>query len=230
MKSRREIRRYERGLRSAQDRFKGGYANAVLIGLILSVGLHFALFASRPSFVIGGQPVADEELSVVQLPPEVRIPPPPRPVARPARPRISSRPVAEDLTIAPTTFEQHPAESLAPPPPERVRDVQDRPVYVTRDVEPRLRNADEIRSLLRRMYPSQLRDAGIGGRVMLWVFVQEDGRPGACRVHQSSGYAPLDRTAEKVAHEMRFSPALWRDRPVGVWIAQPIEFRPQDGG
>nr|MDP2470868.1 energy transducer TonB [Candidatus Palauibacterales bacterium] len=73
--------------------------------------------------------------------------------------------------------------------------------------------------------PPQLRDAGIEGEVLLWVYVESDGSPGVCQVHQSSGYAPLDRVAEEVARKMRFSPATCRDRPVGVWIAQPIQFR-----
>ncbi|MFB6241128.1 MAG: TonB family protein [Gemmatimonadota bacterium] len=44
------------------------------------------------------------------------------------------------------------------------------------------------------------------------------------RVQQSSGYPALDRAAKEVAAEMRFSPAMNRDRKTAVWVQQAIEF------
>ncbi|MDP2483512.1 MAG: energy transducer TonB [Candidatus Palauibacterales bacterium] len=225
MLTRREIRREERRLEPIHDRFKRHYSNALLLGMLASVGVHFAVFNENPAFGIVGLEPADEELAVVHLPPEVRIPPPPTAVARPATPRISDEPISQQITIAPTTFAENPVDQLPPPPREKAPDVRDHPVYIARDVEPRLLNGPEIGELLRRTYPPQLRDAGIEGEVLLWVYVESDGSPGVCQVHQSSGYAPLDRVAEEVARKMRFSPATCRDRPVGVWIAQPIQFR-----
>jgi len=225
----REIRREERKLQATYDRFKRGYYDRLMVGILLSVTLHYALFAYSQPIGIANLGAVKEELDAVHLPPEVRIPAPPVAIARPAVPRISARPVSDDLTIALTTFDENPVESLAPPSPGEVDDVRARPVYVARDVEPRLLNTEEIRAFLKQLYPPQLREVGIGGRVVLWVFVEPNGSSGVCQIHKSSGYAPLDRKAEEIAARMRFSPATCRDRPVGVWIAQPIDLQVRGG-
>ena len=82
----------------------------------------------------------------------------------------------------------------------------------------------EIRQLLERLYPPMLKEAGIGGRVLLWVFVDETGRAARSQIHTSSGYPALDNAAAQIVEQMEFSPAMNRDKPVGVWIAQPIDF------
>jgi protein TonB len=166
--------------------------------------------------------VVSEELSAIELPPEVKIPPPPEQIARPATPRVAAADVSEDITIAPTTFEDNPVENLPPPPAGA--DPEATPSYIARDVEPRLKNARDIRRLLERLYPPMLKEAGIGGRVLLWVFVDEQGKAVRSQINTSSGYPALDNTAAQIVEEMEFSPAMNRDKPVGVWIAQPIDF------
>ncbi len=214
---------------SANERFKRTAADIVAASVLISVGLHYVLFETFPTLAVADFGPLAEEVTLVRLPPEVKIPPPPGQIARPARPRVAPAAVLkEDITIAPTTFEHNPVESL-PPPPSREVDVRERPVYIARDVEPRLTNGSEVGRLLKQMYPKVLRDAGIGGTVVLWVFVETDGMPGACQVHESSGYTAFDETAERIVTYMVFSPAMSRDRPVAVWIAQPIEFRIRDG-
>lgn len=210
---------------TANERFKEGNYGLSALAVTASTILHYALFEYFPPLEAAQLGSAAEEVRIMALPPEVRIPPPPHRIARPAKPVVATAAdLREDVTIAPTTFEHHPVESL-PQPPSKEVDVRERPVYVARDVEPRLKNSAEIRILLTRLYPPMLREAGVGGTTILWVFVETDGRAGACQVHRSSGYAALDETAEQVASYMVFSPALNRDRPVGVWVAQPIEFR-----
>lgn len=218
----------EREFLSAHERFKSGHLDRLGSAVLASVVLHWALFEYSPDLRLAEITAATEEITAIELPPEVRVPPPPQQIARPATPRVSARPIREDVTIAPTTFEENPVEHLAPPP-ERQVNVRDAPVYIARDVEPRLRNGDEVRALLERLYPPILREAGIGGTVVLWVFVEPDGSAGTCQIHRSSGYEALDRAAERITEQMVFSPALSRDRPVGVWISQPIEFRIRSG-
>jgi TonB family protein len=183
---------------------------------------HFTLFEYFPNLQARDMGVVSDELAAIELPPEVKIPPPPEQIARPATPRVTAAAVDEDITIAPTTFEENPVESL-PPPPDNAAP-SDVPSYIERDTEPRLLNPREIERLLVSIYPKSLRDAGLGGRVILWVYIEADGAPGRTQVHTSSGYEPLDEVAEQIVSRMRFSPALLRDRPVGVWIAQPITF------
>ncbi len=76
-----------------------------------------------------------------------------------------------------------------------------------------------------RLYPPLLRNAGIGGQVVVCLFISKEGTVLDRRVSQSSGYAQLDEAALKVAGIFRFTPALNRDRIVQVWIRFPIKFQ-----
>lgn len=206
----------------ANDSFKQSYTALTYLCVIVATVIHFAVFEWFPQLEAADLGLASEELSAIELPPEVRIPPPPEQIARPATPRVAAAEVNEDITIAPTTFEDNPVETLPPPPAGA--DPSATPSYIARDVEPRLTNVREIRQLLERLYPSMLKEAGIGGRVLLWVFVDAQGRAVRSQVNTSSGYPALDNAASRIVEQMEFSPAMNRDKPVGVWIAQPIDF------
>ncbi len=209
---------------SANERFKNSYRLIGALAVFASIAIHYLAFEYFPKIRAADFDLIPEVLAAVELPPEVRIPPPPQAIVRPARPRVSESVLDEDITIAATTFEENPASELAPPPPAREIDPSDHPVYVDRDTEPRLLNAPEMLRLLARLYPSALKQAGIGGEVMLWVWVDEEGHPTKSRISQSSGRDQLDDAALAIVSSMRFSPALLRDQPVGVWIAQPVSF------
>ncbi len=90
---------------------------------------------------------------------------------RPATPRLSAGPVADELTISPTTFHANPAASLPPPPADVQRQKKGVPVYVAHDVAPRILNGAEVAELLKQNYPRTLREAGVQGTVVLWVHV-----------------------------------------------------------
>ena len=72
-----------------------------------------------------------------------------------------------------------------------------------------------------------LRNAGIGGQVVVWFFISEEGQVLDRRVARSSGHIQLDEAALQVADVFRFSPALNREKVVQVWIQLPITFRVQ---
>jgi TonB family protein len=99
------------------------------------------------------------------------------------------------------------------------------PRFTPYTVKPNLLNRNEVSRALVRHYPPMLRDAGVGGTVLTWVFVDERGTVAKAEVRTSSGNGELDRAALAVARVMRFSPARDRDREVGVWIQLPIVFR-----
>lgn len=200
------------------------YGRRLAIGLLLSVGFHVALFQALPAFRASAPAVEGREMAAVELPPEVRVPPPPERVARPAVPLVAETEVDEEVTIAPTTFEANPVEQLPPPPKAAGVRPEDRPVFIPRDVEPELLNRDEIATLLRRHYPPALRDAGVGGTVVLWVFVDAEGAVARTVVKEPSPYRAFDEASFDVAQQMRFRPALNRDRPIGVWVSQRIAF------
>jgi len=92
---------------------------------------------------------------------------------------------------------------------------------------PTLRNQEEVVEALRRYYPPLLRDAGIGGTVMVQFWIDETGAIRRHEVTKSSGHEALDAAAQSVAATMRFEPARENGRPKPVVIQIPVTFRVQ---
>ena len=104
------------------------------------------------------------------------------------------------------------------------------PRFMPYDVAPELENAGEVSSRLQELYPDSLENAGVGGSVVLWLRVDEQGRVKRSLLEQSSGHGALDRAASRIAGDMDFSPAMNRDERVGVWVQQRIRFEPDTAG
>ncbi len=209
---------------SANDTFKRQQSSFVSLGLILAVAVHFAFFTLFPRLHAADLTGIGGEIEALNLPPEVRIPPPPQQIARPATPRVAAAEVSEDVTIAPTTFEANPAENLPPPPRVATASPDDRPTFIPFDTPPRLLNPDEIRTALARLYPDRLREAGVEGSVVLWIYVDSTGSVRKSHVQTGSGYDAMDRVAQEIVERMRFAPAKNRDKTTPVWVAQRIAF------
>jgi protein TonB len=207
---------------SANDRFKAQSGDWMSVGVIAAVLAHGGLFALFPEMNALDLGFTSEESEVVDLPPEVEIPPPPDDIARPATPVVPDHPVDDDVTVPKNTWADNPVAEL-PPPPSGARP-SDVPAWIPRDVEPALTNRREVERVLEQRYPARLREVGIGGTVVLHVFVDADGVPTRSQVIESSGYPQLDDAAREVVDRMKFSPALNRDRPVGVWVRQGVTF------
>lgn len=208
--------------RTANDEFKSTSGNWTAVGIIAATLFHLGLFVMVRPFEAADLGVVNDEMEAITLPPEVRIPPPPQQIARPATPRVAEVEISEDVTIAPTTFETNPVENLPPPPSGG--SASDRPSFIPYDTPPALRNRDEVTQLLQRYYPRNLKDAGIGGRVELWLYVTERGVVEKSQVKTSSGNVQLDEAAQRVAAEMRFTPAKNRDKVTAVWVSQWVTF------
>ena len=74
------------------------------------------------------------------------------------------------------------------------------------------------------VYPRASRRAGEAGRVLLRVFVDEEGRPREVRVHRSSGFARLDDAAIEALRKARFKPCVDQGRPAAGWALVPLTF------
>jgi len=92
------------------------------------------------------------------------------------------------------------------------------------DVKPSYVNKREIERALIREYPASLRDRGIGGKTVVWLLIDEEGRVPRQQVQTGSGYRELDEAALRVARRFRFSPAKHCGKPVPVWLSVPISF------
>lgn len=135
--------------------------------------------------------------------------------------------------------EQGRIEVLVPPRPQLRRGVGDGvpvtskptasggdgvPVFTPFTVAPRLANMAEVARALEAAYPPALRDAGLGGSVQVWFYIDEKGVVKKTLVNQSSGRPALDAAAVEVGKSMRFTPALNRDKAVSVWVSIPVKF------
>lgn len=208
-----------------QAQWRSRYSSLLWLNVIVAVFVHAALFRFAPTMQAEDVSVVVEGLTSIELPPDIDIPPPPQPIARPAAPVLAATDVAEDVTIALTTFDANPIEDLPPPPEvESTDDDQGGPAFTPYTVAPRILNADEVAEIMDREYPPLLRQAGIGGEVIVWVHVTTAGMVEESRVFQSSGQPDLDEAALRVARSVEFSPALNRDQRVPVWIQFPLTF------
>jgi protein TonB len=210
---------------TANDRFKRSFSSWFWGSMIAATVLHFVVFAFWPDMSAEDFSFSADEMEAVELPPEIEIPPPPEQIARPAQPVIAEADIDEDITIAPTTFESNPVEDLPPPPEDTQQDLSAQPTFTPYTVAPNLTNESEVQRALEREYPPLLRDAGIGGRVLVYFFIDETGKVIDTRINQSSGHSQLDDAALAVADVMRFTPAMNRDKKVPVWISLPITFQ-----
>jgi TonB family protein len=211
---------------SANNRFKSRFRSFFWSSVILATSAHFVAFVYWPELTTEDFSFEVVELTALDLPPEVDIPEAPKALARPATPVVATADISEDITIAPTTFETNPVDAL-PPPPELKKEVvpaEEMPRFTPFTVAPEILNREEIVDAMRLEYPPVLRDAGIGGTVQVYFYIDDRGWVKTTRIAQSSGYEQLDEAAIQVANLYRFSPALNRDQKVAVWVSFPVTF------
>jgi periplasmic protein TonB len=210
--------------------------HAALIGLIVWATLAEAR-----------QPAHEEEhVTMIELPKEQPPPPPPPPPPDAAPPPPKQ--------VVPKGFQVLTPPDVVPPkiPPPTAKsmevteadfsgegveggrstgkvvtaeNVEAAPIFTPYTVAPELKNRSDVARALERDYPILLKDAGIGGTVLVWFLIDEDGRVIKTQIKDTSGQPALDQAALKVASIMIFTPALNRDRKVKVWVALPIVFR-----
>ena len=210
---------------TANERLKRTFKSWFWGAMIASTVMHLGLFSFWPDLTAEDFSFENTELEAIELPPEIEIPPPPQQIARPATPIIATADIDEDITIAPTTFEDNPVEDLPPPPEQTATDLSAAPTFTPFTVAPSILNRRDVVRAMEREYPPLLRDAGIGGTVRVYFFIDEEGRVQDRQIDQSSGHQALDDAAMAVSEIYRFSPALNRDKKVPVWVSFPITFQ-----
>ncbi len=213
---------------TANERFKRSFSSWFGGSICAATVLHFGAFAFWPQLEAEDVRIDSGEIETVNIPPPIDIPPPPPALARPATPVISDVSVDQDITIELTTFDANPVEDLPPPPEEVELDIRDQPgAWVVNTVQAAWTNRQEMSAVLSRNYPAMLRDAGIGGTTLLWIFVEKDASASRVVVQSSSGHKALDDAAVKVAREFfRFTTGMNREDPVAMWVSIPIVWTP----
>ena len=143
----------------------------------------------------------------------------------PSRAAVRDAEAAGRIRVEPEPRAPRSAELIVGVPQPREDRIAARPTFTPYTVAPSILNREEVISAMLDAYPALLRDAGVGGTVRVYFFIDEDGLVQDTRIHQSSGHAALDDAALTVASVYRFSPALNRDQPVRVWVSFPITFQ-----
>ena len=92
-----------------------------------------------------------------------------------------------------------------------------------------LRNRSDVATAMRRLYPSHLRDAGVGGRVVVTFVVTADGRveAGSIRV-VSAPHPDLAEQTRRAVADFRFRPAQKGNQSVRQLVTMPVVWEVPD--
>lgn len=193
-------------------------------GIIVAVLLHVAVLSLWPEMTAATLTRERPEIEVL-MEPEYEVPPAPEEIVRPAAPVVSEAVIDESITIPSTRMEDWRPDQLAPPAASQGSVRDEFVAFAPTMVAPRVLNQPEVERALRQHYPPMLRDAGIGGRVDMLLWLDEDGGIVRAQIGTSSGRTQFDEAALRVVDVMRLSPALNRGSPARVIVTIPIMFR-----
>ena len=146
------------------------------------------------------------------------LPPPP---SRPSIPVESeNEDLADDVTIEETELEDFVEWDAPPPPPTEGPRVR----FIPYDDPPvPLGGYSAIQRNI--ISPEIAQEAGLEGTVVIQAFVDKKGKVTDTVVLKGIPNTGLDEAAMTAIAKTRFKPAKQRDRPVGVWISIPVNFR-----
>jgi protein TonB len=171
--------------------------------------------------VVPNAPAASEEPAGADAP----LPPAPPAAPRPTAPPTPTAEPGTDEAVRDALFRFRRDEGSVEVPAPNSEDLSKEPTFTPFTQAPSIRNRTEVVAAMEAQYPPLLRDAGIGGTVRVFFFIDADGTTQSIRLSQSSGHPALDDAAMKVASVYRFSPALNREVAVPVWVQFPITFQ-----
>jgi bla regulator protein BlaR1 len=151
----------------------------------------------------------------------------------PKHPRLLALPLAGlvigILAVACDTAKPDGAGAVPPDLPTANRAADTGPAYTVAqlDAKPRLSNRDEIASVMERLYPRQLQDAGIGGTVSTQFVIRPDGTVDMSTVKVlKSSNDQLTTPSIETIESFKFSPGTYRGAPVRVIAELPITWQP----
>ena len=101
-------------------------------------------------------------------------------------------------------------------------------VYETEELEvkPRLVNAGDVTRAVQSNFPPLLRDAGVGGTVLLRAIIEKDGRTSSVEVIRSEHNQLFSAPAAAVVRRMRFRPGTMAGAPLRARMEIPFTFTP----
>ena len=203
----------------SEGTLKEQYSTVTRIGALLACILGLFTFYGLQRF----EPEIDIEsegqiiIENIEIPETQQFETPPPP-ARPSIPIESEdEDLADDLTIEETDLDNFDAWDAPPPPPSGPQFK-----FIPYDDPPRPITP------IKPVYPDIAQEAGIEGQVLVQCFIDEKGRVKETIVVKGIPNTGLNESAVQALRKTRFRPAKQRERPVGVWITIPINFKLQN--
>jgi periplasmic protein TonB len=143
----------------------------------------------------------------------------------PARPSIpiesEDEDIPDDATIETTDIDL--TELPPPPPPPEEEMDENAQIFVAYDEPPTpIGGFAAIQRNLK--YPEIARKAGVEGRVVANVLIDENGRVVDAKILKSLGNNGCDEAAIAAIKSVKWKPAKQRDKPVKVWVGIPVVF------
>jgi TonB family protein len=188
--------------------------------LVLSIGVHLALFSLRNVQL----PHFTKRTVEIDLTHSVRRTAEPPAEKKPAaKPKEWVKPTPEQIkpyTPPPAPVPQAPEENQAS---DDSNGSETSLSKVTR--LPQLLNLADLDRILQRFYPEEERDRSLGGTVVLDLHLDTEGKITSVDIVQSGGPA-FDQAAQRAARLLRFTPAYMGSDKVSVKIRQAIQFKP----
>ena len=206
---------------TANQRLKRRFDRWLWGGVMGAAILHFALFRYFPELTAEDFSTDMTWIEDFIAPPDIRIPPPPDEIPRPRIPVVNPVGVDDDVTMEKTTWIDNP---LPPPPPPQGARILDRPSFSPLTINPRLKDEARAARIVERHYPGLLKQAGIGGRVIVEALVDTTGRVISASVLESSGIREMDAAAVAAVLELEYTPGFNRDKKLRVKITTEISF------
>ena len=198
---------------------KEQYSTVTRIGALLACLLGLLSFYGLQRF----EPDIDIEsegqiiIENIEIPETQQFETPPPP-ARPSIPIESEdEDLADGLTIEETDLDNFDAWDAPPPPPSGPQFK-----FIPYDDPPRPITP------IKPVYPDIAQEAGIEGQVLVQCFIDEKGKVKEAIVVKGIPNTGLNESAVAALRKTRFRPAKQRERPVGVWITIPINFKLQN--
>jgi TonB family protein len=86
-------------------------------------------------------------------------------------------------------------------------------------------NPPELLEFQRPVYPKNLRERDIEGKVIVKLLIDKEGKVQEIQIFESSGYKMFDQIAIKAVRQWRFKPARKGNQQRGSWVLIPINFQ-----
>jgi TonB family protein len=74
-------------------------------------------------------------------------------------------------------------------------------------------------------YPLEAIKNNLGGRVSVRLLINKEGKVIKTIVDKSSGYSVLDEAAVDYSRELKFSPALLKNKPMEIWMSMIFNYK-----